>query len=142
MIVLPFSSTPSTPLSTNEAHRLHWASRRRRTDPWRDAAIVLARAERLADKVKGWPADVQVVIPVRDRRRRDPSNYVGTVVKAVIDGLVTAKVWPDDSPEWVRVIEPELRVGGNPEVRIWTRHVRAFAGGFDYASSSTERKAT
>jgi hypothetical protein len=33
---------------------------------------------------------------------------VGTVVKAMVDGMVLAGVWPDDTPEWVRVSEPVI----------------------------------
>jgi hypothetical protein len=42
--------------------------------------------------------------------RRDPHNYVGTVVKKLVDTLVGLGVVPDDTADWVTVIEPELRV--------------------------------
>ena len=38
-------------------------------------------------------------------------NYVGTVVKAVIDGMVDAGCWPDDTAEWVEIRQPVLAVG-------------------------------
>jgi len=45
------------------------------------------------------PSFVRVTFGVRDPgRRRDPHNYMPTV-KAIIDGLVDAGVWPDDTPE-------------------------------------------
>jgi len=55
-----------------------------------------------------------------DRRRRDPSNYYPPV-KAIIDGLVAVMVWPDDTPEWVEVAEPVLRVGGLVTVELHGR---------------------
>ena len=39
-------------------------------------------------------------------------NYVGSVVKATIDGLVDAGCWPDDTAEWVEIRQPLLVVGG------------------------------
>jgi hypothetical protein len=54
------------------------------------------------------PSIVRVTIPFTQHRRRDPHNYVGTVVKWIIDGLVYAGAWPDDTPEWVEVLEPVL----------------------------------
>ena len=66
---------------------------------------------------KGVPATVHVTLTFREKRRRDPHNFVGTVVKAIVDGLVRAGVWPDDNPQWVTVIEPEIRIG-SPWVQI------------------------
>jgi hypothetical protein len=71
---------------------------------------------------KGRPARVTVAIPFGRHRRRDPHNYVGTVVKAVVDGLVRVRVWPDDTPEWVEVVEPTLAVrGGTCRVTLEAR---------------------
>lgn len=95
--------------SINE--RLHWAPRSRLTAEWRRGAALVGREvlalPRLPDLASG-PCTVQLVLPVKDGRRRDPHNYVGTVVKAVVDGLVDAGLWPDDTPAWVSVLEPEL----------------------------------
>lgn len=85
----------------------------KRKQAWRDAAYYTAYAKNLRAVP---PSNVRVSIPFTTTRRRDPHNYVGTVVKAVIDGLVLAKVWPDDNPEWVTVLEPELVVGSGEVV--------------------------
>lgn len=45
-------------------------------------------------------------------RRRDPHNYFPTV-KPVVDGLIDAGLWPDDTPEWVTTTEPTLRAYGS-----------------------------
>lgn len=101
---------PTSPLSINEAHRLHWAARRKRTDPWRDLAVLVARqAMRQAD----WtpvPVSIRTELAFRTKARRDPHNYVGTVVKAVVDGLVTGGIIPDDLPEWATIMEPALTI--------------------------------
>ena len=55
--------------------------------------------------------------PVVDRRRRDPHNFAPTL-KHVIDGLVDAGLWPDDTPEYVRTLEPALAVRRDRLVRI------------------------
>lgn len=52
---------------------------------------------------------VQVLLPVPDRRPRDPHNYFKTV-KPIIDGLVDAGLWPNDTPTWVTTVEPRLVV--------------------------------
>ncbi len=67
------------------------------------------------------PKIVHVKIPVKDSRRRDPHNYCGTVVKAVIDGLVNVGVWPDDTPEYVGHREPELYKGELVVVELWPK---------------------
>lgn len=122
MVELSFPR-PGTPLSVNNAYRMHWAAKRRELEPWRTAAHwawkMLPPAEK--DKVKDVPCFVELVLGFKDKRRRDPHNYVGTIVKAIIDELVVAGVWPDDTPEWVRVIEPELVVGEMCVVRLVPR---------------------
>lgn len=118
VIVLDLGPAPSPPLSTNEERRLHWGSRCRRLDPWKNATIVLAKQQQISAQVDSRPSRVQLVIPFRSRGRRDPHNYVGTNVKACVDGLVRAGVWPDDTPRWVEVLEPRLVVGRNAQIEI------------------------
>lgn len=82
--------------------------------PWRDATWVRANNARVRNRVP-WRGDrairVHVTIPFTEARRRDPHNYTGTVVKAIVDGLVLAKIVPDDTAEWVEVMDPTLVVG-------------------------------
>jgi Holliday junction resolvase RusA-like endonuclease len=118
VIVLDLGLPPERPLSTNESNRMHWAQRERKLEPWRKAAWALAQQQKLAEKVGGRQSKVTVVIPFRTKTKRDPSNYVGTVVKSVVDGLVTAGVWPDDDPRYVEIQEPSLVIGRNAEVHI------------------------
>ena len=111
---------PTDPLSINEAHRLHWAARRRRTNPWRDLAVYMARqALRGYQSQHGrrWeevPVTITMTLAFRRAARRDPHNYVGTNVKAFVDGLVTGGLIPDDSPEWATILEPVLDIQSKP----------------------------
>lgn len=100
-----------------------WAKRRRLLEPWRDAVgwgwKTIPRVER--DLIIGVPCDVHVTIPFSTKRTRDPHNYVGTVVKAMIDQLVQQGVWVDDNPDWVTVSEPTLVQGNEVIVRLTPR---------------------
>lgn len=63
--------------------------------------------------IKTWetrgnpPSRVTVTLPVSGNRKRDPHNWTPTV-KAIVDGLVDAGVWPDDNSDWVTTNEPVL----------------------------------
>jgi Holliday junction resolvase RusA-like endonuclease len=94
----------------NLNHRVHWSRRAAVTKLWRTAAYWAATtlAPSPADRAHDHRY-VQMIIPVPDRRRRDPSNLI-PLLKAAIDGLVDAHIWPDDTPEFVTTIEPYLFV--------------------------------
>ena len=53
-------------------------------------------------------AHVVAELRFRDRRRRDPHNWMPTA-KAVLDGMVDAGVFPDDNH--AHVIGPDMRIG-------------------------------
>lgn len=67
------------------------------------------------------PGSVQVTIPFNRKPTGDPHNYCGTVMKAIIDGLVHAGAWPDDTPEYVGHTEPILIKGDLCVVEIGER---------------------
>lgn len=107
------------PVSINETRGKHWAVQRAVTQPWRDAAYVVGRNHLTLSRMRGepyvtTPAVVRIVLTFRRGGRRDPHNYVGTVVKAAVDGLTAAGLWPDDTPDWVEVAEPHLVVTEQP----------------------------
>jgi hypothetical protein len=122
--VMEFSA-PNRPLSENEKRKMrHWAQWRRRLDPWKDAtkAAWLASSAKDRKKIKDVGVNVLVELPFERKSRRDPHNYVGTNVKTIIDALTTKVdtksdtitwdgAWPDDTPEWVTVLEPVLTIG-------------------------------
>jgi crossover junction endodeoxyribonuclease RusA len=100
---------PAKPLNMNDRDG-HPAQTRRRSTVWRHAAYYAAvNAINTGRLKRGLPfAVVQLTIPVKSlRRRRDPSNWAPTT-KAVVDGLVDAGVWPDDSAEFVATVEPRF----------------------------------
>lgn len=119
-IVLELGPPPTAPLSLNRERSLFWAERNRRLHPWRDLAWAMAVTSNLAAVVDGTPCVVTVHIPVPDKRTRDPANYY-PVSKACVDGLVRAKVWPDDTPEWVTVAEPVLQLKGDASIHLEAR---------------------
>ena len=104
---------PARIWSTNDERNMHYGERHRLVTAWKGATRMnyLSYRNRRGLPVRLDPGIVHLAIPVKDRRKRDPHNYCGTVLKAVIDGLVLAEVWPDDTPEYVGHREPVLYVG-------------------------------
>lgn len=98
---------------------MHHMERAKRVSLWKNTTRLLFRSAVVKkDLVLPLGAGiVHVKIPFRDMRRRDPHNYCGTVVKAIIDGLVEGGAWPDDTPEYVGHQEPLLYKGSS--VIVW-----------------------
>ena len=114
-------TAPTRPLSENESRRLHWAARKRRLDPW---AVVTTAAWRAADQadrdtLSGRRIAVHVSLGFARANRADPHNYVGTVVKCIVDALVRAGMCPDDLPAYIEVREPKLKVDKTEQVMIY-----------------------
>lgn len=100
--------------STNE--RIHWRVRSERTKALRTATALAAKAVGAGELP---PSLVTIVIPFPAKAsRRDPMNFVGTVVKAMVDGLVDAGLWPDDTPDYVTITQPRLVVDRDAPIRI------------------------
>ncbi len=105
---------PTRRLTMND--RPHWSTRHRLTKGWRGAAFRSAIAELgTAPSGRRQPAAwLQVVFHVSDPgRRRDPHNWAPTE-KAIVDGLVDAGLWPDDTPEHVLVVPCEFHRATGP----------------------------
>lgn len=107
MIVLSFP-LPGAPWSLNAERTKHWSWRSRQVRAWRTAALAAATVAGVGQQPR---CRVHVALPFERAGRRDPSNYLPPV-KAIIDGLVDAGLWVDDTPEFVVVEEPTLVVGG------------------------------
>lgn len=114
---------PSAPWTTNEDRRLHFAVRAGRVKDWHDAAYWMLRklqTEQQWDMVdtgrakyplvvaEPKPMTVHMTITFPTARKRDASNLIGTVVKATVDGLRDAGLWPDDDGQWVTILEPKI----------------------------------
>ena len=74
--------------------RIHWSTRMRRTRMLRAYAASEARIHGLAGRRLG-PCVVTALIGYPAATRADPANAAPTV-KAIVDGLVDARVWDDD----------------------------------------------
>lgn len=98
---LPLTIT-APPLNLNK--RMHWAAADKHRKALRHEAMVRARAHRI-------PAcqliSVRLVYRPRDKRTRDPSNFIPTQ-KPLLDGIVDAGVVPDDNPRYVRELMPRI----------------------------------
>lgn len=88
-------------LTSNQ--RLHWAAKAKRTRAIRHLAAVRARAEKLP---RFEVAHVTAYIGYPTNAKADPGNAAPTV-KAVLDGLTDAGIWPDDNHE--HVVGPDYR---------------------------------
>lgn len=121
MRTLSFAA-PAPLLNMND--RLHWAEKSRRVRAWRTSAAFTAHA----NHVRGLGRTlVAIDLPVRSLKvRRDGANFHATL-KPVVDGLVDAGVWPDDTGTWVVTTEPTFHTGDNL-VHIALTPVKLIAG--------------
>ncbi len=90
----------------------HWRTANTRKQLWQEAAFYAAMQAKVPTQ---GPSRLTVALPVTGRNRRDPHNFVLTV-KYLVDGLVHARVLPDDSEEWLTTSDPVLVVGGTEVV--------------------------
>ncbi len=95
--------------------RLHWAARNQRTAFWRHNTNMVAREARIPTLPR---ISVHLEIHPPNRMRRDPSNWAPTQ-KACVDGLVDARVVPDDSPAYVVEGMPRLIACGAGGWQWW-----------------------
>jgi crossover junction endodeoxyribonuclease RusA len=102
LVVFP---QPAPLLNMNQ--RLHWSTERARARAWRAAARFSLGHGPASPAGPCPPSVVQIGLPVVGTRRRDPHNYFPTV-KHIVDGLVDAGLWPDDTPTYVTTVEPTL----------------------------------
>lgn len=106
---------PYEPWSLNMERTKHWSWRAKRARDYRFAAKVAARNAGIGPLP---PSSVLVELPFsRASSRRDPSNYL-PAVKAIVDGLVDAGLWADDTAEYVSVSEPVLTKASHVVVRL------------------------
>lgn len=106
MIEIMFPRPTSALMSMNDRH--HWRKKAALTKVWRNAACVYGIQHGVA-RLNLGPSIVGCTFEMATAARRDPHNYY-LAVKALIDGLVDAGAWPDDTPEFVSTVEPTLIV--------------------------------
>lgn len=83
------------PLSMND--RQHWSAKAGAVADLRHATNIMAKAAKIP---KCQRIRVTLVYEPRDQRRRDPINLAATL-KPVQDGIVDAKIVPDDAPQYM-----------------------------------------
>ncbi|MFJ2780233.1 hypothetical protein [Kitasatospora sp. NPDC087315] len=88
----------------NGNHRLHWAVKARRTKAIRDAAGWTARQHKVPALRR---ARITFVVHPGRAGRLDPHNWYPSA-KAAIDGLVDARVLPDDDHTHLLGVEAQL----------------------------------
>jgi len=104
---------PSTPLSLNKSNSMHWAERRRYLSDWRLACRMAFQKKALElQEFAIEPVVLSFTFTFPRNGRRDPHNYVATA-KSLCDELVIAGLVPDDTAEWVSVVEPTLRISSD-----------------------------
>ncbi len=114
---------PDKPWSTNQDRTLHHHARADIIAEWKGRASLAwfsyCNGKGLDPGMP--PSLIRVHIPFRMDRVRDPHNYCGTVVKAIVDGLVHAGAWEDDTPEFVEHISPILYKGDMVIVELYPK---------------------
>lgn len=100
------------PLNLN--HREHWAVKAKKVKQVRQWTALLAKQAKVPPLNK---ITVELHYCPRDKRRRDPLNLVA-LLKPIEDGLVDAKVIPDDNPLHLEPIMPKIDA---PDVKATKR---------------------
>jgi hypothetical protein len=115
---------PADRLMSND--RPHWSRRARLTRIWRQATALHAhRTLGPGRKNRAQPPSfVRVTFPVTVNRRRDSDGPAPTV-KAIVDGLVDAGCWPDDTPNYVETLGSRFEKGGMVIVELIPRETAA-----------------
>lgn len=114
---------PADLLSMNKMPTTGFRQKQWRADKnaWKDAAYFAGCAAFPGVGPEGRampPCDVYVSLPVPGNYHRDPHNYEVTA-KPIVDGLVMAGVWADDTPEYVNMKPIALRPVSPGE---WLKH--------------------
>lgn len=116
MYVVEFAP-PAKAWSLNQERNKHPMWRAKLVTAWRECAKFSALEQLPMADFKNPPDDglrwlVDVDLPVKGNRRRDPINWV-PAVKAINDGLTEAGCFEDDTPNFVRQCVPDLVVNSD-----------------------------
>lgn len=113
-------------MSANDQRRMHWAAQAKAKKQVGEAARKLAQQAGLQDL---GPSVVSVTWYAPDKRRRD-TDSLGPFLKAALDGLVQAGVWPDDHSDYV--VETRMAINKsqvrNPRIEIKVIEANAGSG--------------
>lgn len=109
-IVLPITS----PLSMND--RKHWRVRADEVATLRHATMLLCKEQKIPRLER---CRVTLIYEPRDGRRRDSINLAATL-KPCQDGIVDARVVPDDTPQYMESPMPLIDLpSGGKTGKLW-----------------------
>lgn len=113
-LVLYFA-VPTDYLTMNQRKHWSWTAQRKRI--WRETTHYAALQWRSSPSERHLEGRhlISFGFPMATKRRRDPHNYYPTI-KPVVDGLIDAGLWPDDTPEFVATTEPTFIESGKPVI--------------------------
>lgn len=100
------------PLTSNQ--REHWRPKAKRVAHVRAVTALLATQARIPRLAR---ARIELHYAPPDRRRRDAQNLVPTL-KPIEDGIVDARVLPDDTAEYLDPVMPVFEPVERP-ARLW-----------------------
>ena len=103
-------------MTANDQRRAHWTAVNRAKQQVQDTVYWLSRRAGIENLA---PSAVTVTWFTPDKRKRD-TDSLSPFLKATLDGLVKAGVWPDDHSDWV--VETRMRIDKtdtrNPRLEI------------------------
>jgi hypothetical protein len=114
---------PAQLVSANQ--RIHHHQRAKICAHWRQLAAATVHAEYgHADAGESWYPTAHITLYIRfpDRRRHDIGNLYPYVAKPIIDGLVDARLIPDDDD--THLVGPDMRRDPDKGPHRITIHIR------------------
>tara|TARA_R110000803_G_scaffold4759_2_gene15907 strand:- start:1667 stop:2038 length:372 start_codon:yes stop_codon:yes gene_type:complete len=100
----------------NEILSAHW----RRYAAVKRANTRMVWAEAMAQKLTRINGAVDVVfLHYRPNRRKDPDNVAAGASKCILDGLIKAKILPDDGLKWISSLHHDFEIDkANPRIEV------------------------
>ena len=111
-ITLEIPVLPDRALSPN--WRGHWSIKNKASQELRFIAWVVAKESKCPHFEK---ATVQFTYHVQTNRRRDGDNWL-IMAKPLIDGLVDAGIFPDDSSRFIKLLPVKFELGKSPKTVV------------------------
>lgn len=99
---------PAEVLGANSTRGWRWQRYHLWAKRWKQAGVRMGDAIRKKYRTPFPACTVHMVFEMSRGVRRDPHNYMSTVCKHILDGLVVSGVWPDDNPKYITMTEPQF----------------------------------
>ena len=102
------------PESLNEILAMHYRKRANYTKELKEAVYYECLAQKL-NPITKFPVHVYITIHSKNKHKKDCDNYTA---KAIIDGLVLAKVIPDDNTDYIKPLTVDIEYSGEDKTVI------------------------